>query len=66
MKEVAFEKSILAKIGWSQKDYIDVVINMASMKMANNIPLTPTESWIYLNKGDFKNGNIKSRNKIKS
>lgn len=55
MKRIPFEKSILAKIGWSKQDYIDVVVNMASLKMANNIPITPNEGWIYLNKEDLKN-----------
>ena len=64
MKRIPFEKSILAKIGWSKQDYIDVVVNMASLKMANNIPITPNESWIYLNKEDLRNETRNNR-KIK-
>lgn len=55
MTEKPFVKSILAKIGWSKEDYIDIVCNMANLKMANNIPITPNESWIYLNKEDLRN-----------
>lgn len=55
-----FEKSILAQIGWSEEDYIKVVCNMVQLKIINNIPLTPTESWIYINKEDLKN---ETRNK---
>lgn len=50
-----FEKSILAKIGWSKEDYIDVVCNIVQLKMANNIPLTPNESWVYMNRESLKN-----------
>lgn len=64
MKKIPFEKSILAEIGWSKEDYIDVVCNMAGLKMANNIPLTANESWIYLNNKDLRN-EIRTNTKVK-
>lgn len=64
MKDIPFEKSILAQIGWSEQDYIDVVVNMANLKMTNNIPLTPNECWVYLNKEDLRNETRNNR-KIK-
>lgn len=57
-KKIKFEQSILAQIGWSKEDYIDIVVNMVNLKIKNNIPTLPNENWIYLNKEDLK-GEIK-------
>lgn len=43
-KEISFEESILGKMGWNIKDFIDIYWDMLNIKIAHNIRLTQQET----------------------
>ena len=44
IKPCKFEESIIAKLGWSEKEFIRFYLNILNLKIANNIRLTPQET----------------------
>lgn len=56
-KNCKFKNSILAKLGWNEKDYVDMMCEMSALKIKNNISLTPTETKIYAENVDEYNQN---------
>lgn len=52
-----FEDSILGQMGWTERDYIETMCDMASLKIKNNIRLTPDETKIYAENVDKYNNN---------
>lgn len=44
IKPCKFEESIIAKLGWSEKEFNKFYLNILNLKIINNILLTPQET----------------------
>lgn len=54
-KEISFEESILGKMGWNIKDFIDIYWDMLNIKIAHNIRLTQQETKDFIAMEEVKN-----------